>query len=139
LVPNHVQKVNPADLSGDYDGEADRIFQKLASSKPDRVPSGFPPKNDTKYRLIRRTASPNGRYALGWAPNENKFRWEDYAEETGAGSLFPDYNSLDQKTSPEVGSLNYLVDLTTHKILGRTCANYEGTRASYNHRQCTVT
>ena len=36
-------------------------------------------------------------------------------------------------------SLNYVVDLDTHALLGTTSAPYEGTRHSYNHREIEVT
>lgn len=76
-VPNHciVPNYPPTDYKEDggfigYDVKV--MADGLLSSKPDQVPAGFPLTESIPYRLIHETASPNGRYVLGWAPEKKE-------------------------------------------------------------------
>lgn len=131
VVPN-----DPAREDGyAYGQQAERIADDLLSSKPDQVPAGFPLEESVPYRLIHRTASPNGRYVLGWAPEKKEGKWSDYSDTDSPDYAFPLYSEETDGARP----LNYVVDLDTHASLGTTPAHYEGTRHSYNHREIVVT
>lgn len=94
----------------------------------------FPPEHDPaagaapewkRIRLIKGTASPDGRYQFAWSPNEPAVDWSAYADEDG------------EFTSDEGKPLtNYVADLQTHRIAGATLGRHFGTRQRYNHRAC---
>jgi hypothetical protein len=119
--------------------------QKIASALTQAGPPEFDPfagvtGDSAKYRIIHDTASPDGRYAvaLGFTKDIDwdGFKDPDFPGTYSANGWQPD----DQTPDPDYGRIvNYLVDLTTHQILGTTNGDYFGTRRRYNHDQCDVT
>lgn len=85
-----------------------------------------------KFRVIHRTASPDGRYAIALGFARKQINWDDFVEKP-EGTTPPTYYAEDEKDLR-----NYVVDLVAQKILGATGCNYFGTRAHYNHRECSV-
>lgn len=85
-----------------------------------------------KFRVIHRTASPDGRYAIALGFARNQINWDDFNEKL-EGEKPPTYYAEDEKDIR-----NYVVDLVAQRILGETGCNYFGTRAHYNHRECSV-
>ena len=136
LEPTIADAASPGGF--EYRTKAEDIVSILLDGKPDKVPPGFPPGDSTKYRLMRQTTSPDGRFALGWAPGKESFEWATYAEESSERPGFPEYGALNAEASEE-RCRNYIVDLEAHTILGTTGATFEGTRPRYNHRGCSVT
>ena len=115
--------------SENYQQKADEILESFMRATPVSGPSAKPSGDSEKYRLMQQTASPNGRYALGWAPNKTQINWKDYADsDIGGFSVDTD------KEKPK----NYVVDLNTHRILGSTGCQFDGTRKRYNHRENIV-
>ncbi len=85
-----------------------------------------------RFRVIRGSASPDGRYAvaIGFTKPVN---WEEGyrdAEFTDAQIYTADEDDEDLR--------NYVVELITGRILGETGCKFFGTRHSYNHRECSV-
>ena len=85
-----------------------------------------------KYRVIADSVSPDGRYAIALGLPDGKTDWEEYRDK----ELEEEGQTI--YTVEEEGHQNYLVDLTTRKILGITGGDYFGTKQRYNHRECTV-
>lgn len=85
-----------------------------------------------KFRVIHRTASPDGRYAIALGFARNQINWDDFNEKL-EGEKPPTYYAEDENDIR-----NYVVDLVAQRILGETGCNYFGTRAHYNHRSCSV-
>jgi hypothetical protein len=90
--------------------------------------------NSEKFRVIHRTVSPDGRYAIALGFARKEINWDDFVEkdrqEDGAK---PTYYAEDEE-----GVRNYVIDLAAQKILGETGCEYFGTRQRYNHRECTL-
>lgn len=84
-----------------------------------------------RFRVIRGSASPDGRYAIaiGFAQPVD---WEkDYRDDYFTDAQI--YTAEDAK-----GLRNYVVELPTGRILGETGCAFFGTRQHYNHRGCSV-
>jgi hypothetical protein len=99
---------------------------------PDRDPAAGIKGDSEKYRIVERTASPDGRFAVALGFTDKKIDWEDYKDESRPGSYF------DNDLYEDESLLNYVVDLRTRRILGKTGCRYFGTRPRYNHRECFV-
>ncbi|HYR57853.1 MAG TPA: hypothetical protein VEO95_04460, partial [Chthoniobacteraceae bacterium] len=121
-------------LSGD-DRRSDQLTE--AAEKVYAEARAFPPEHDPaagadaewqRVKLIKGTLSPNGRYQLAWGPNEKVIDWSKFADEQ-AGDFMSD---------TETNLTNYIADLETHRIAGRTLGVHFGTRHRYNHRDCDV-
>lgn len=106
---------------------------------PDRDPTSGISGDSEKYRVIRGTASPDGRYAValsfssaseGWPA-----RWNLYAEATDTETYFVEAGIMGDGAEDII---NVVVDLQTRRILGPTGCFYMGTRQRYNHRECAV-
>ncbi len=80
-----------------------------------------------RVKLIGGSLSPDGRYALAWAPAKPDFAWDEYYD--------PDlgYWADDDKVT------NFVVDLRLHRVIGETKAAHFGSRQRYNHRECITT
>jgi hypothetical protein len=118
---------------------------KIASALKEAGPAEFDPFADVtgdsaKYRVIHNTASPDGRYAvaLGFTKDVD---WEGFKDPDFPGTYSANgWQPDDQAPDPDYGRIvNYIVDLTTRRILGTTNGDYFGTRQRYNHDQCDVT
>ncbi|WP_395751591.1 hypothetical protein [Prosthecobacter sp.] len=77
------------------------------------------------WRMIAGTESRDGNYALAWGL-KGKAVTEGDADEEGRLSVDPDDPDL----------LNYVVDLSTKKIIGTLRGKHFGDRARYNHMSC---
>lgn len=71
---------------------------------------------------LKRTASPDGRFAIALGFTDEKIDWEEYKDESAPGTYFANPPSQDESL------LNYVVDLRTRRILGKTGCHYFGTR-----------
>ncbi|HYR22142.1 MAG TPA: hypothetical protein VEP30_04335 [Chthoniobacterales bacterium] len=92
-----------------------------------------------KYRVIRGTASPDGRYAIALGFTKGKIDWDKLADPDFPGTYSTDDSDGTDGVDSENGkTVNYVVDLTTRRILGTTGGDYFGTRHRYNHRECEV-
>jgi len=112
--------------------------QKIASELRKAGPPDFDPfakvKGDSeKFRVIQRSVSPDGRYAIALGLARDEIDWDDFVEK-GSPASSPTYYAEDEEDVR-----NYVVDLASQKILGETGCNFFGTRRRYNHRECTVT
>jgi hypothetical protein len=112
--------------------------QKIASALKEAGPPDYNPfanvKGDSdKFRVIRGTASPDGRFAVALGFARDQVNWNDFFDKEfeEEGKTYYAENEEDIR--------NYVVDLAQQKILGETGCNYFGTRRRYNHRACIVT
>lgn len=81
-----------------------------------------------KYRVIRGSASPDGRFAIALGFAKEPVDWDAvYDKETESY-----YAEGDEDVR------NYVVDLAQKKILGETGAAWPGTRRRYNHPECVL-
>lgn len=106
------------------------IADELKKGTPEVDPFANVKGDSDKFRVIRGTASLDGRYAIALGSKEENVDWE-----AAEDSDFPDesaYRIEDDKAR------NYVVDLTQQKIIGETGAAWSGTRRRYNHPECAV-
>lgn len=106
------------------------IADELKKGTPEVDPFANVKGERDKFRIIRGTASLDGRYAIALGSKEQNVDWEaakdsDFADENA-------YRIEDDKAR------NYVVDLTQQKIIGETGAAWSGTRRRYNHPECVV-
>jgi hypothetical protein len=114
--------------------------QKIATGlkeagPPDSNPFANVKGDSDKFRVIRGTASPDGRFAIALGFAREKINWDDFLEKE-SGEEGKTYSAEDEE---EEDIRNYVVDLAQQKIFGETGCNYFGTRRRYNHRECVVT
>ena len=83
-----------------------------------------------RIKLVGGSLSPNGRYALAWAPVKKDFVWDDYKFENSKDGYWVEPEAEDV--------VNFIADLTTHRCLGKTTGIHFGTRQRYNHRGCEM-
>jgi hypothetical protein len=120
--------------------------EKIASALTQAGPPEFDPfagvtGDSAKYRVIHDTASPDGRYAVALGFTRSDIDWERFKDSDFPGTYSANgWQPDDEAPDSEYGKIvNYLVDLTTRRILGTTNGDYYGTRQRYNHDQCSVT
>ena len=82
-----------------------------------------------RFRVIHGSASPDSRYAIALGLNRKEIDWATYADAEGT-YYFVDWREKDL--------CNYVVDLGTRRILGKTGCKYNSTRSSLGHDQCIV-
>lgn len=95
---------------------------------PERLahdPAKDAPAEWQRVKLVQGSLSPDGHTALAIAPKKETFAWADHAD-----------SPLGGYTMEVDAAVNYLADLQTHRLLGKTLGTHFGTRARYNHRQC---
>jgi len=114
----------------------EKIADELRAAGPPQSDPFANVKSDSeKFRVIHGSVSPDGRYAIALGFARNEINWDDFVEkdreDLGGKPTYYSESEDDVK--------NYIVDLTTQKILGETGCNYFGTRQRYNHRECTLT
>jgi hypothetical protein len=90
---------------------------------------GAPPEW-ARMKTVRGTLSPDGRYALAWAPMKKDFDWADYATTEWPGDFWT------EPGGEEV--VNFIADLKTHTVAGKTEGIHFGTRQRYNHREVVM-
>jgi len=93
-------------------------------------PAKDAPADWQRIKLVSNSLSPDGRYALAWAPAKKDFAWANYkAEESG-----DDYWVEPGKEAV----VNFIADLKTHTIAGKTPGVHFGVLQNYNHYECLM-
>jgi hypothetical protein len=113
----------------------DEIFSKpeqIAGALETASPPAFDPftkvKGDSeKFRVIHRTASPDGRYAIALGFARAQINWDDFIEKTDVMTGAPKEASHTYTARGEQDVQNYVVDLAQKKILGETGCDYFST------------
>ena len=90
--------------------------------------------DSARFRIIHGTVSPDGRYAIALGLTEKDIGWETLAEQDQYGYFGPTYYA---EGANDI--CNYVVEVASQRILGKTGCAYFGTRRRYNHRECEVT
>jgi hypothetical protein len=94
-------------------------------------PASNAPEEWKRVKLVAGTLSPDGRHALAWAPARKDFEWKDYRAEESTGDYWMD--------GAEDGDVvNFIADLKTHRVAGKTPGVHFGTRRTYNHFECVM-
>ena len=121
------------------------VPEKIASALAQAGPPEFDPfagvtGDSAKYRAIHDSASPDGRYAVALGFTKD-IDWDGFKDSDFPGAYSTNgWQPDDEVPDPEYGKIvNYLVELTTRRILGTTNGDYYGTRQRYNHDQCSIT
>lgn len=111
-----------------------KIAADLRAAGPPQTDPFAAVKGDSeKFRVIHGSVSPDGRYAIALGFKRSEIDWDSFIDKDYAVEGMPTYYA-----ESEEDVRNYLVDLTTQKILGETGCEYFGTRQRYNHRECTL-
>ncbi len=113
----------------------DEIFSKpeqIAGALETAGPPAFDPftkvKGDSeKFRVIHRTVSPDGRYAIALGFARAQINWGDFIEKTDVMTGEPKEGSHTYTVRGEQDVRNYVVDLAQQKILGETGCEYFST------------
>ena len=105
---------------------------ELHKGNPESDPFANVKGDSDKYRVIRGTASPDGRFAIALGSANKEIDWDDAVD-----SDFPDENAY-KLEDEEDKVCNYVVDVAQKKILGDTGAAWTGTRRRYNHPEIAV-
>jgi hypothetical protein len=113
----------------------DEIFSKpeqIAGALETAGPPAFDPftkvKGDSeKFRVIHRTVSPDGRYAIALGFARAQINWGDFVEKTDVMTGEPKEGSHTYTVRGEQDVRNYVVDLAQQKILGETGCDYFST------------
>jgi hypothetical protein len=136
-VPNIVVDVpKPHDPRTEEEREkTDEIFSKpeqIAVALKKAGPPAFDPftkvKGDSeKFRVIHRTVSPDGRYAMALGFARPEINWDDFVEKTDVMTGEPKEGSHTYTARGEEDVRNYVVDLVQKKILGETGCDYFST------------
>jgi hypothetical protein len=136
-IPNTV-----ADLPKPHDPRTQEEREKKDEifSKPERIagaletagPPAFDPftkvKGDSEeFRVIHRTVSPDGRYAIALGFARAQLNWDDFLEKTDVMTGEPKEGSHTYTVRGEQDIRNYVVDLAQQKILGETGCDYFST------------
>jgi hypothetical protein len=144
-LPN-VTVAPPKELKDQGAEEQRRRAQNEFLSGPEKIAADLrkagPPQSDpfvtakgdsAKFRVIHGSVSPDGRYAIALGFARADIDWDVFIDKDYAVEGQPTYEA-----EAEEDVKNYVVDLTTQKILGETGCQYFGTRQRYNHRECTL-
>ncbi len=122
----------PPELTREEEG-GEIAFEMQQAGNPAADPFANLTGDSDRFRVIHGTASPDGRYAIAIG-FEQPVDWDKYND--------GEVNDVEVFTVEDVEEehlKNYLVDLTTKKIIGDTGGDFIGTRRRYNHRECVVT
>lgn len=112
-----------------FNEEAEKLIKNaVAAGPPKRDPTQGAPGDSARFRVIRDSTSPNGRYAVAIGFEEAPKSWDDYElftdELTQMCSYWIEDFDLREK------SRNYVVDLSTRRIVGETGGGAYGTPTS---------
>jgi hypothetical protein len=114
--------------------QPEKIATELRSAgPPQRDPFASRKGDSDKFRVIHGSVSPDGRYAVAIGFARKEINWDDFIDKEYEVEGDPTYDA-----DNEEDVRNYVVDLTTQKILGGTGCNFFGTRRRYNHRGCNL-
>lgn len=105
-----------------------------AAGPPQRDPFASVKGDSDKFRVIHGSVSPDGRYAIALGFARDEINWDSYIDEESEVEGKHTYYAENEEDVK-----NYVVDLTTQKILGQTGCEFFGTRKRYNHRECNLT
>ena len=106
-----------------------KMAEELRKGAPEFDPFVDVKGDSDKYRVIRGSASPDGRFAIVLGFAREPVDWDtEYDKESESY-----YAEGDECIR------NYVVDVAQKKILGETGAPWAGTRRRYNHPECVVT
>jgi hypothetical protein len=106
-----------------------RIAEALKKAGPPVVDPFANVKGDSgNFRVIHRTVSPDGRYAIALGFARAQINWDDFVEKTNLMTGEPEKRSENTYTAMgEEDVRNYVVDLAEQKILGETGCVYFST------------
>ena len=107
-----------------------KIAEELRKAAPELDPFANVKGDSDKYRVIRGTASPDGRFVIALGSADEDIDWE-----AALDSDFPDEKVYQVEGDK---ARNYVVDVSQRKILGQTGAAWAGTRRRYNHPECVM-
>jgi hypothetical protein len=84
--------------------------------------------DSAKFRVIHRTVSPDGRYAIALGFARAQINWGDFVENTNLMTGEPEERTENTYTARDEEDVrNYVVDLAQQKILGETRCDYFST------------
>jgi hypothetical protein len=107
-----------------------KMAEELKKGTPELDPLANVKGDSDKYRVIRGTASPDGRFVIALGSADEDIDWE-----AALDSDFPDEKVYQVEGDK---ARNYVVDVSQKKILGETGAAWAGTRRRYNHPECVM-
>jgi hypothetical protein len=116
--------------SGGKLDEAKKLIERLVKAgPPKRDPAAGDPGDSKRFRVIKESTSPDGRFAVAIGFAEAPESWDDFylfSDSTTERDTYwiEDLNLREQKLR------NYVVDLTTHRIVGETGGDVYGTPRS---------
>jgi len=93
-------------------------------------PAKDAPADWQRIKLVEGTLSPDGRHALAWAPAKKDFVWSKYLAEESTDDYW-----VEPEAEPVV---NFIADLKTHGIAGKTPGVHFGVKQNYNHYECIM-
>ena len=127
--------------SADFFSKPQEIANALnGAAPPESDPFGKITGDSEEYRVIHRTASPDGRYAVALGLTGRKIDWEQLKDPNNPGTYYAevDPDAAGSDSSDNWKLVNYAVDVATRRILGTTGCEFFGTRHRYNQRECAV-
>jgi hypothetical protein len=107
-----------------------KMAEELKKGTPELDPLANVKGDSDKYRVIRGTASPDGRFVIALGSADEDIDWEAALDSDFPGEKV--YQVEGDKAR------NYVVDVSQKKILGETGAAWAGTRRRYNHPECVM-
>ncbi len=146
-VPNVVVDLAKRPPDQRKDGEEDPYFyrpQRIGHEmqelgQPDVDPFANVKGDEDQFRMTHGTSSPDGRYAIALGFSGEKINWDNFRDKDGSGGEVFDLEDVE-------GLRNFVVDLSTQKILGETGSEYFYTVKRslrdwkvYGFRECDVT
>jgi hypothetical protein len=105
------------------------IEHLVKAGPPKRDPVAGAPGDSKRFRLIKGSISPDGRYAVAIGFAEAPKSWDDFYAVTDDTTDKDQYWIEDEKLREDLR--NYVVDLGTHRIVGETGGNAFGTKTSF--------
>jgi hypothetical protein len=131
--------VEQADARDKIFSEPQKIVAELKKAGPPASDPFSAAKGDSdKFRVIHGTVSPDGRYAIALGLARKSINWEEFRDKEFEESSAADEKTEKIYTAREEDRQNYVVNLTTGRILGTTGCNYFGTKRGYYLDQCAV-
>jgi hypothetical protein len=121
-----------ADARDKIFSEPRKIVAKLKKAGPPASDPFSAAKGDSdKFRVIHGTVSPHGRYAIALGLARERINWEEFRDKEFEESLAAGEKIEKIYTAKVEDRYNYVVNLTTGRILGKTGCNYFGTKRAY--------
>jgi hypothetical protein len=131
--------VEQADARDKIFSEPMKIVAELKKAGPPASDPFSAAKGDSdKFRVIHGTVSPDGRYAIALGLARERINWEEFRDKEFEESSAEDEKTEKIYTAKQEDRENYIVNLTTGRILGKTGCDYFGTKRGYYLDQCAV-